>query len=94
MPLLSLWRVTAGGPSAIGNVELQVVLSQQEKGSLRPEKKNATSWPEEVSHMAVSSNLDEPHLRNTGKPWVDDVKYRDGRLFSPSNSEWKVLPGI
>jgi len=29
----------------MADAELQAVLSQEEKGSLRPEKENAASWP-------------------------------------------------
>ncbi len=68
---------------------LQAVLSQEEKGSLRPEKENAASWPvflpEEVSHMAVPAILDELHLRNTAELWVNSAESRNGRRM-PHNS--------
>ncbi len=41
--------------------------------------------PEEVSHMAVFANLDEPHLRNTAESWADDAESRNGRRL-PHNS--------
>ena len=52
----------------MANAGQQAVLSQERKGSLRPEKENAASWPvfwpEEVPHMAVPAKLDELHLKN------------------------------
>jgi hypothetical protein len=68
----------------------QAVLSQEKKGSLRPEKENTASWPvlclEEVSHMAGSAKLDELHLRKTAKSWADNAEYRNGRRL-PHNFE-------
>ena len=67
----------------------QTALSQEEKGSLRPEKENAASWPvflpEDVSHMAVPPILDELHLRNTAELWADSAESRNERRM-PHNS--------
>ena len=68
---------------------LQAVLGPEEKGSLRPEMEKAAFSlgfrKEEVSHMAVSANLDEPHLRNTAESWADSAEFRNGRRL-PHNS--------
>ena len=75
--------------SAMADAGLQAVLSQEEKGSLRPEMGKTASWhvflPEEVSHMAVPAKLDELHLRNTTELWADDAESRNGRRL-PHNS--------
>ena len=58
-------------------------LAIRHRQALRPEK-NAVSWPmvwpEEVSQMAVSANLDELHLRNTAESWADSAKFRNRLL--------------
>jgi hypothetical protein len=76
--------------SASADAGLAEVLSQEERGSLSPEKENTASWPvfwlEEVSHMAGSAKLDELHLRKTAKSWADNAEYRNGRRL-PHNFE-------
>ncbi len=69
--------------SASADAGLAEVLSQEQRGSLSPEKENTASWPvfwlEEVSHMAVPAKLDELHLRNMAESWADSAESGYGR---------------
>ena len=92
----------------MAGAELHAVLCPEEKESLRPEKKNPVSrhvfCPEELSHMAVSANLNESYKRNTAESWTDDAGSRNGRWFpynfkkfsSKYDSDWlrKTMPGF
>ncbi len=65
----SRWRTTTELCSATADAELQAVLSQKEKGSLRPEMGKA-AFPlgfrkEELPRMALSAKRDEISTRKT-----------------------------